>query len=231
MKRIFMLVLALIMAAVLVACGNDEGDADTAMPTAVQEEGSTENDTNQATSVPAVPEETSGAAFVYNEDLQIIASFKYDSYLHVVVQNTGEQPILNFQIGYINFDRNGFTTTTRADGYEGGSASAVNLMPGEKSIYRWYSTDGDYPVVTALQVDYADGSQWNATNINYWVDETKNNFTVDRYNANIEALAADGRLAESNEYVSLDNYYLQHGNQFSSQHDLWFTITNKSDGR
>ena len=234
MKRVFVLLLTFVMVIGLSACVGGESGENSTIPEAVQEGNGTENgieaDKNQTIAPTDVAKETEGTEmFIRNDDLRIVAAFKYNGYLYVVAENAGEQPIINFDIAYINFDRNGFTTTTNGNGYEGGSVNAANLMPGEKSIFRWYSSDGEYTTATVIHVDYADGAQWNATNINYWVEETKSNFTVDQYNADVEALADEGQLAESNEYVSLDNYYLQHGNQFSTQHDLWFTITNKSE--
>ena len=66
-----------------------------------------------------------------NADLKVVASFIYDNETYVVVENVGEQAILNFRVAYINFDNNGFVTTTDSNGYESGKYDTANLMPGE----------------------------------------------------------------------------------------------------
>ena len=99
-------------------------------------------------------------------DLRVVASFVYSGDTYAVVENIGEQAILNFRIAYINFDNNGFATTS--DNYEGGRAETVNLMPGDKDICAWYGASGNYAVATISEVDYADGRSWKMQNIDRW---------------------------------------------------------------
>lgn len=171
------------------------------------------------------------AEFEANADLEVVATFVYDNDTYVVVENVGEKAILNFKVAYVNFDSNGFATTTDSDGYLQGKVDAANLMPGAKTIAGWYSSSksGSYAVAVVTSVDYADGSNWNATNINSWSDSIRASFSIENYKNDINAMKETAVLAETNEYASVANFSIVHRNQFTSSYDFDFSIKNTSD--
>ncbi len=161
-------------------------------------------DTTTITQEP--PTESQDVTFAYNEDLSVVTAFAYDSHTYIVVENVGEQPILNFKVAYIHFDKNGFVATTDSDGYEVGRYDTVNLMPGNKTIGEWYGADGDYVAATIVAVDYADGKTWETSQIDSWVKTTQDEFSVDNYKSEIAALKEMGALAETNEFATLTGF-------------------------
>ena len=194
----------------------------------------TPNDDNTAAPIDETtptPEQNDAKAFEANEDLQVIAAFVYDNDTYVVVENVGEQAILNYRIAYINFDKNGFVATRDSDGYERGKADTVNIMPGSKDLSGWYGADGDYADAVIVGVDYADGTSWDAENtqIDRWAETASKEFSVETYKANITELKEQGALGETNDYAALTDFNLKHGNQFSNKSDFHFSIENKSE--
>ena len=239
MRRGIAFVLAFSLLVLLCACGSDGNITDEQIT--VQQEndldyGTAESGTEGISDnyeITEITEENgnndSQEEFIENEDLKVVTSFVYDNDTYVVVENVGEEPILNFSIAYLNFDKNGFVTTTDSDGYESGKADAVNLMPGEKYIGGWYGATGNYAKAAIKSVDYSDGTQWTVQAVNLWVDEVSGDFSVEDYKTEIENLAEIGTMAESNDYATLSNVYMYHGNQFSTNSDLYFTVTNTGD--
>lgn len=186
---------------------------------ASQEEGS-EADGDSSLEAQTVKPET-------NPDLKVVTSFVYGNDVYVVVENTGEQAILNFNVAYVNFDKNGFVTDL--DGYEKGRFDAANLMPGDKTIGGWYGATGDYAVATITNVEYADGTTWEMNNIQLWAKDIQKSFTVDEQKDSVEKLKPKASMAEMNEYLELTDIYLDHGNMFSTDYDLCFSLKNISD--
>lgn len=177
--------------------------------------------------VPPAPQ----SGFEANKDLAVIASFVYDNNTYVVVENVGEQPILNFSVAYLNFDKNGFVTTTDSDGYDSGKYDTANLMPGDKTIAAWFGRTGNYAVAAVRSVDYADGTDWSASasQLHAWADTVRADFSVDGYKAGIAALQETAVQAEHNEYAQLTDFYIEHGNRYSSDLDFHFSVQNTSD--
>lgn len=232
MKKFSALILSAALAFSFAACGADSSN------NAVTETGSTsaqtipETESNTSDSDnDAAPEPSEKQAFVPNEDLQVVAAFVYDNDTYVVVENVGNQAILNYLIAYISFDKNGFVATKDSDGYELGKASTVNIMPESKDISGWYGADGNYVVAAIVGVDYADGTSWEADSIQIesWAEAAGREFSVEEYNANVDALKDIGALAETNEYAYLKDVSLEHENMFSNNLDLNFTVENTSD--
>jgi hypothetical protein len=182
--------------------------------------------------VQSSPETTDAATtselFEATSDLSVIASFVYDNDTYVVVQNTCDQAILSFSIAYINFDKNGFVKTTSNNGYERGSATAANIMPGEKYIASWYGAKGDYAAVAITSIDYENGDTWSANYVNKWAETATQNFDVDEEKSKLIDLKEIAVAAESNEYAELTDFYLNHGNRYSSKNDFNFSIKNTS---
>lgn len=225
MKKIAVLLFTALLSASLCACGGNETAAEATAPTAspVEIAAPEKAASPSPSTAPESPE------FEPCPDLRIVASYTYNNYTHVVVENTGSQPILNFSLAYINFDKNGFPTTTDSDGYERGKADAVNLMPGDKNDFSWYGASGLYVEAAITSADYADGSSWSISGLGSWASSVRSGFSVDDYKASIAALSDDAALAETNEYALLTEIYITHGNQFSNDHDLNFSVQNTSD--
>ncbi len=236
-KKVICLGLALILLAGSAACGGDSprGTPDAANPIpSAPANVSDIPETNAPEPTPAptpTPEPTKSPLFEPSEDLKVTVAFVYDGDTYIVVENTGDQAILNYTVAYINFDKNGFVATRDSDGYEAGRASTANIMPGEKYIAGWYGADGVYAVATVTGIDYADGTTWEAPSmqVDYWVKETSKNFSVENQSAMIATLKETGVQAEQNEYASLTDISIKHGNQFSSEHDFHFSIKNTSE--
>ena len=226
MKQIKNILFAVALTLVLSACSNPSSPIESNLP--VTSTSSTESII--PTSVPT-PTLTEAAAFEPSENLKVIAAFVYDNDTHIVVENTGEQAVLNYRVAYINFDKNGFVATKDSDGYETGKADTANIIPGAKNIAGWYGANGAYAVATVIGIDYADGTIWeaNETQIDNWAKETSKSFRVDAQKERIAELKNIGVFAESNEYATLVDYSIKHGNQFSSDHDLHFSLKNTSD--
>lgn len=177
------------------------------------------------------PEPTPSTTFEPSEDLKVVAAFVYDNDTYVVVENTGTQPILNYRIAYINFDKNGFVATRDSDGYERGKNDTANLMPGDKDIGGWYGADGAYAVATIVGIDYADGTTWETTamQVDSWAKEVSSNFSIEEQKDTVNILKETGTFAESNEFAALTDYSIKHGNQFSSDYDFHFSVKNTSE--
>lgn len=255
MKKVYIVLLAMAMSLFLAACGSESKVIDE-MPdvdpvngetqvTDIDEVPSTEltndddlssSDNQNSASVnetdPA--DDQTGSAevvteFVPNEDLRVVAAFNYDNDTYVVVENMGEQAILNYRVAYISFDKNGLFATRDSDGYETGKHDTANIMPGEKNISSWYGADGDYTIAAVISVDYQDGHTWEAEQLDTWVENARSEFNVDTHKAGLANLAAFNDAAEANDYATLTDYTIKHGNRFSSDHDLHFSIKNTSD--
>lgn len=226
MKRAVSLALAAVMLLSLSACGGGEKPQHSTELTSSAEI-SGEKSQQQSTEVRGNTD--TKRSFEESKDLKVVAAFVYDGDTYAVLENTGEQAILNCRIAYINFDKNGFTTTKDSDGYERGKADTINLIPGQKDIFSWYGATGDYAVATVSAVDYADGTTWEMSGTDRWAESVKSEFSVEEQKALIEEMKASSALAETNEYASLTDCSIKHGNQFSSSHDLHFSIQNTSD--
>lgn len=253
MKKISALILAAALVFSLAACGSGEGSAsgpDEESSTTVVSDGSGENTPTQPPDgseaapsqssdgeTPAqspeiggeAPVQPSGAGFAENPDLKVVAAFMYDGNIYAVTENVGSKPILNYSIAYITFDNNGFVTTTDPDGYEHGRDEAANIMPGAKHIAGWFESTGSCAAAVIRSVDYADGTSWEASQLNQWAEQTRSSFQVEEYKAGIAALKEIAPQAESNEYAVLSGVYMSHGNQFSTSSDLHFTVQNTSE--
>lgn len=244
MKRFFYVIIAFAMILSLCACGSS-GKTETTSPdvsTSVDEldpsvssdNGATatpDSETDQSSTATDSPEENADVAneFVPNDDLRIVAAFSYDNDTHVVIENVGDQAILNYRVAYIAFDKNGFVATRDSRGYDTGKHETVNLMPSEKAISTWYGADGVYTVAVIVGVDYQDGSTWEAQYIEKWASTVRSEFNVDAYKSEIDKLKEFDALATTNEYAMLTDHSIQHRNQFSSKHDFLFSISNTSD--
>lgn len=237
MKRYLTHILAATLVLSLAACSGSaitEKEDNATQQVELTSESSNPNTDNTValTDTPtSAPEQAETKTFEPNEDLQVITAFVYDNDTYVVVENVGEQAILNYRIAYINFDKNGFVATRDRDGYERGKADTVNIMPGNKNLSGWYGADGDYAVAAIVGVDYADGTSWNAENtqIDRWAEIASKEFSVDAYKANLVKLREQGALGETNEYAVLTDVSLKNDNRFSNKYDFHFTIENKSE--
>lgn len=227
MKLIKYILFATFLALILSACTNSNPTTESNLP-----EQTFPVIENTVTPAPTpTPEPTLDVTFEQNENLQVVVAFVYDNDTYVVVENTGEQAVLNYRVAYINFDKNGFVATRDSDGYEAGRASTANIIPGTKDIAGWYGADGTYAVATVIGIDYADGTTWEATGsqIDSWVKDTSKNFSINDQKTAISELKEIGTLAESNEWATLVDYKIKHGNRFSSDHDFHFTVKNTSE--
>ena len=102
-------------------------------------------------------------------------------------------------------------------------------MPGDKALPSWYGGNGSYVAATVTYVKYADGTEWEAQYLDVWAAETKSGFNKDDYAAALSSLKEVGDQALTCEYASLSNVTLVHGNQFSTDLDLHFTVENTGD--
>lgn len=227
MKHIICALSSFVLAVCLCSCA----DSTRSLPQEIlgTEDISLEN-VNTSASVDSSPQNKT-ISFEPNKNLKIVATFIYDNDTYIVVENTGTQAILNYKVAYINYDKNGFITTNDSAGYERGKADTVNLMPGGKDIAAWYGSDGSYIDAAVVGIDFADGTTWEVTEaqIDIWANESKKTFSLDNQKAVVDVLKETGTLAENNNYVSLANYTIKHGNQFSSNHDFHFSIDNTSN--
>lgn len=222
MKKCLLVVLALSMILTLAACGgNNSEKVNNEIKQSEADNGKLEVNKDEK-------KENTPVKFVASEDLSVVAAYIYDGDTYVIVENTGDNPILDYKVAYINFDSNGFSTTTDSRGYELGRNEAANIMPGNKTQAAWYGAKGNYAVATVTSITYADGTTWEATQLEAWAKEQKSQFSVEKYKESIKALEENATLAESNEYAEIFSYSMVHGNQFSSDLDLHFTISNNS---
>ena len=235
MKKIMVSFIILSLVFCMCACsGNNQSGSAASPSTGSDASDPVENPSSDNSAVSEVskeasePTHTESSEFKVCADLVIIAAYVYDAETYVIVENTGDKPILNFSLAYINFDQNGFPTTTDSNGYDSGRATAVNLMPGEKNIFNWYGASGSYAAAAVSSVDYADGSAWSATGINGWVESARSGFDVEAYKQSIVALTSDGEIANNCDGAVLTEVYINHGNQFSDKHDLHFSVQNTS---
>lgn len=236
MKKLSALLLATAMCFILIACSNNASDNTKSLTsepanddTSVSSNNQNSTSTNDANSIEESSQSDDANKFVPNEDLRVVAAFNYDNHTYVVIENVGEQAILNYSVAYMSFDKNGFVATKDSDGYEMGRADTINLMPGEKYISSWYGADGNYTVAAVIGVDYQDGSTWEATQLKDWATSTRSEFDVDTHRAELAALKEFDSLAEANEYAVLTDYYIKHGNRYSSDYDFHFSIKNTSN--
>lgn len=236
-KKIFILLTLIIS---LCACSSTQNTVDPSLespnipPVQTENFSTSDKEVSDVTTTPSsntdktVEKTQTSEKFVISDDLKIIASYVYSTDTYFIVENTGYKPILEYKIAYINFDSNGFVTTTDSKGYEIALDTTANLMPKSKSQTYSFGATGDYSVATVTYIKYSDGSEWNANNIDSWVKEQTKNFSVTDYKNSITALSDDAKLAEKNEYVSITDYSLVHDNSFSSDYDLHFSLNNTS---
>ena len=230
MKRFISLLLALVALFGLCSCGSSGSDKDKTKDTDKESSSDVKNDENKDNDKAGnlLDKEDEGLG---DKGLKAVLAFAYDYDVNIVVKNTCDQAVLNFNVAYVCFDRNGLPTTA-GDEYEKGSASAANIMPGDKSLHSWYdSGESFYVVATVCGIDYQDGTTWEAeeNSIKKWAKNTKKNFKIENYQADMNSLKAEAALAETNEYLELTSFSIEHGNQFSDKHDLHFTIKNISE--
>lgn len=186
--------------------------------------------TTVTTTTVATTTEPEIVEFVANEDIKVISSFIYDNHSYFVVCNNGETPILDVKISYITFDSNGFTTIDSSGGYETVKATAVNLMPGDKTCVEAYGGNGGkYAKAVATYIKYKDGTEWEASDVSLWSEEVAATFDVSAHKAEIDALKSDGEKALSNEYLELYDVSFENRNRYSSDNDYLFSVKNKSD--
>lgn len=174
-------------------------------------------------------QDTPEITFEESKDLKVKATFIYDDDTYILFENTGEQPILNCELVYINFDNNGFSTTDDPDGYVKCHVDTINLMPGEKAMYSWYGATGNYASAVVTGIDYADGTTWEMTGIDLWAKKAISEFSTENQKEMLSKMSETSPLAETNEYVNLIDYSIEHGNRYSEKHDLHISLENTSD--
>jgi len=246
MKKIFALIMAAAVLLSLVGCSGDDTDSSAVLQLQQEiEQLKAENDRlsselaqaqaaleqmeKEAAAQPELtPEPTPEPVFEPNADLRIVHAFVFDGDTYLVIENVGDQPVLNFRVAYANFDKNGFLATTDSAGYKTGKSTSANLMPGEKHIFGWSGAKGDYASAAIISAEYADGSVWETAYIDLWAKTAAAEFSVDAQKAAIEAMKADAALAETNEFAQLSDLSIKHGNSYSAQHDLHFSVENLS---
>lgn len=230
MKKMWALLLATAMCFMLIACSETGNDDNYSKSESENGDTSVSSDNQNPSGADRTSSTKKGnGSNATNKDLRIVSAFNYNNDTYIVVENVGEQAILNYEVAYVSFDKNGLVATTDSNGYEIGRANTVNLMPGKKTISSWYGAEGNYTVATVIGVDYQDGSTWEATQIEDWVKAARSEFDVDTHKAELAALKKFDSSAEVNEYAALTEYYIKHGNQFSSDHDFHFSIKNTSN--
>jgi len=129
MKKLFQSIVGMLLIITLAACGGTtelpkSNDVLSSEPPAQEEvEPLTLEDTalsNNAQEDANIPETHEPVSFEPNENVRVVATFIYDNDTYVVVENTGEQAVLNYRVAYINYDKNGFVSTNDSDGYKRG---------------------------------------------------------------------------------------------------------------
>ena len=235
MKKVKLMMLSmLIVAFILGGCGagsdekgasGQETEVNTTMENAVNSEASKPDET-EAPAVTPEPTEEPKPVFEECKDLKIVSSFIYDKNQYVVVENVGEQAILEFGVAYINFDKNGFPMSSGE--YDKGRYESANMMPGDKCIGSWYGAEGLYSEAVVSKVKYADGTEWETELLDVWQENTLKTFSVENCEQRVKELAADAEKAYECETADLSNVSVVHGNRYSTSKDYQFKISNLS---
>lgn len=160
-----------------------------------------------------------------NDYLKITATFVYDNYLNIVAENLSDKTIIDFQITYICYDSNGLVVTK---GYETGNVSAANLVAGAKDSYRYYEPGCAYARVIVSSITFSGDEIWENPDAAIWA-VTRGDFSVDEYNAEIAAMAANAKSAETNPYITIVSTRKFDNNRYSNSDDLDFSVKNTSD--
>jgi len=170
--------------------------------------------------------EMKGVNSLENQDLKVLLAYTYDSKDYIMVENTSDEIILDYELSYMEFDKNGL----KVGNYETKSVEAANLIPGDIEQGSWLGSNGKYVVVVVNHIVYKDGEEWNAEGIDEYFNSIENTFDVEEYNKYLtNLLKEEGPLAENNEYVKIKEASIKHNNQFSDDHDLYFIVENTSD--
>ena len=160
------------------------------------------------------------------EDLKVVgATLDHNGYTVVVVENTGDKTVQDYEVAYIGYDSAG--NPVKLDGsnwHEIGLIQTANIMPGEtyglnKTFYTGNSSIS-YVEAAVNKITYTDGSEWIAKNIESWVKAATEEFSVEEYKQSIEDMKALAVLAESNPYIQLEKSKKYSDNRFSNQDDL-----------
>ncbi len=230
MKKIIAFILALSICFAFCSCGGvdtdvPEKDGEIAEEKESENKNSDEADANDDTDNDEVTT-LKKDAFVENHGVEVVASYVYDGDVYVVVKNITEKPVLSFTVAYLAFDKNGLPTESN---YKRGTNSTANIMPGEKKIVSFYGNSTDaYASAIVTNITYSDDTTWEFDKVSDWYATIKKDFTVAAYNESLTKIAAEAIKAETNEYLSIDSTEKIHRNQFSTQDDFVFTLTNKS---
>lgn len=162
------------------------------------------------------------------EILRIVTGYGYGNYSYFVVENISDTPILNFDLIYLSFDENGFSTESD---YRIGNADGQNLMPGSKTILSFYGTAGKYAKATPSRIEFSDDTErvLDEDAIEAWCEKYKKGISIDEEKEKLEALAEDAKLATSNDYISLDSFEIVKDNKYSDKKDFNFELTNHTD--
>ncbi len=164
--------------------------------------------------------------FQENEDLKIIFSYNYDNDTNIVVKNISDKIILEYEVAYMEFDKNGLST----DDYKKGIMEAANLLPDDKAIGNWYGANGKYVVAIIKNVKYKGGEEWNAVGVDEYFSNLEKNFNIEEYEKNFKnKVEGNGVLAQENEFLKINYTYITHDNEFSLNKDYHYYVENISD--
>ena len=226
MKKISLMLLTFAMCFSLTACGSSENAKPSTTDASIAGVGQT---VTQAIKTPENKdkEEASTETFELCNDLTVVSSFTYDNDQYVVVENVGDQAILEFSVAYINFDKNGFPM--ESGDYERGRYESANMMPGDKRIGSWYGSDGAYSEAIVCGVKYQNGTEWELENIDAWQAETLKTFSVAEYKEKITALSENASKAYDIGDVAISNIKIVKDNPYSTSKDYNFSLENKSN--
>lgn len=174
-----------------------------------------------------------------NTDLEIVDSIvDQEGHYRIVVKNNSDQPIKDYTLALLTFDKSGFPVSESYPTYEKVTnlstsyvADSANILPGHSyGINRsWYGdTNVAYIKSAIYKITYMDGTTWEDSKIENWGKDNMASFDVEAFKNDPQRLE-NAKSAQTNDYVSIEKVDKEHTNQFSTNSDLLFTLKNNSD--
>lgn len=165
--------------------------------------------------------------FEDNSNVKMIESYLFDGKILLAFQNLSDTTIKTIKISTLHFDKNGYQVIDRIKTY---TIENINLIADDISVNKFYYhyDDGKYIQSIVKEIEYMNGSEYKAKNIELWESETLAEFNEVAHKNRIREYGTLAGMAEINPYISFSSSKV-YRNYVAQKDDLNFYITNLSN--
>lgn len=187
------------------------------------------------------------SAYTISDKLEIRAEYLkvnnsgFGKHFFAFVKNCSDDTIIDYSIAYVGFDINGNVTDANTGGNKYGEEkmTMANILPDgvhgladgmTEGIYVGDDNAVRYVKSVVSYIKFKSGEEWKIDNLDAWVEDTINNFSVEEQKNYSQTLKADAEQAMVNPYLSVTNINASRSqNSYIDALDLGCTFVNIGD--